>query len=181
MKGLVFNSLAELVEDNYGLATWNRVISSIDSVVDGAYVASESYPASEAQAIVGALTEELGASPAELLDVFGRKLFGDLYALYPELVDNHTELVPFITSVGTVIHEEMKILHVDAEVPNMTYELHDRNSLKFFYDSPRQLCMLAEGLVRGAAQHFNTQIELEQHACMHDGADKCEFSLRVTG
>lgn len=179
MKGLVFNSLADLVEDQYGIAVWNRVINQIDSAVDGAYVASDSYAASEALAIIEALVSEVRVPVEDLLDEFGRKLFTDLYNLYPELVDCQTALLPFMTSVGTVIHEEMKILHRDAEVPILTYELYDRHSLTLFYQSPRKMCLLAEGLMRGAAKHYSSEIELEHRECMHNGAKKCEFHLRI--
>ena len=179
MKGLIFNSLAELVETQHDLATWNRVLGRIDSVVDGAYVSTDSYPASEMQALVMALTEELETPAAELLNHFGSWLFHDLYRAYPELVDGHTDLVPFIASVSDVIHEEMKIIYADAEVPTMSYTTQDRHNLTFYYQSPRQLCLLAEGLVRGAAAHFAVEADLEHQTCMHDGADRCTFLLRV--
>jgi predicted hydrocarbon binding protein len=179
MKGMIFTALADLVETEYGMSTWNRALAQVDSCVDGAYVSAESYPAEEMQALVGALTDELGETPEALLDAFGRKLFKELYGLYPELVDVHSELVPFLSTVGSVIHEEMKILHADAEVPDMHHEIKDRRHLKMYYQSPRRLCLLAEGLIRGAAQHFDTAIELAQTACVHQGADSCEFTLRI--
>ena len=179
MKGMVFNSLNELVEEHHGIGAWNRAIDKIDSVVDGAYVSADNYPAEEMQALVMALTEELGAPAEVLLDTFGQKLFFDLYRAYPSLVDCHTELIPFIASVGTVIHEEMKIQYADAEVPTITHEPYDSRTLVFYYDSPRKLCLLAEGLVRGAAQHFDTAIKLEHPACMHRGAARCELHLTL--
>ena len=179
MKGMIFNSLAELVETQYGIETLNKVISSIDSVVDGAYVGTESYPASEATDFVAALSEFTGSTPSALLDAFGQKLFGDLYALYPELVDQHTALFPFLDSVGSHIHEQMKIIYVDAEVPSLTSGHHQPREMTFYYDSPRQLCLLAEGLVRGAAHHFGSEIEIEQPTCMHEGAERCQFIVRL--
>ncbi len=179
MKGMIFTSLGDLVEEEFGIGAWNRTLARIDSVVDGAYIEADTYPASEMLSLVGALVEELQVPAPQLLDLFGQKLFFDLYRLYPELVDRHTELVPFLASVGTDIHEEMKILHVDAEVPDMRCDFYDRNQLTMYYDSPRKMCLLAEGLVRGAAQHFDKTIELEHSECMHEGADRCKFEMRL--
>lgn len=178
MKGMVFTSLADLVEDEFGVGAWNRALARIESVVDGAYVEADTYPSSEMLDLVGALVEELQVPADQLLDTFGQKLFFDLYRLYPELVERHTELVPFLASVGTDIHEEMKILHVDAEVPDMSCELYDRNSMTMYYDSPRKMCLLAEGLVRGAAQHYGRKVELAHSECMHQGADRCKFEMK---
>ena len=179
MKGMIFTSLGDLVEEEFGIAAWNRALARIDSVVDGAYVDADTYPSSEMLSLVGALVEELQTPADALLDLFGQKLFIDLYRLYPELVDRHTELVPFLASVGSDIHEEMKILHVDAEVPDMSCDFYDRTRLIMYYDSPRKMCLLAEGLIRGAAQHFNTRIELLHSECMHRGDPRCKFELKV--
>ncbi|MEE4660631.1 MAG: heme NO-binding domain-containing protein [Halieaceae bacterium] len=176
---MVFTSLADLVEDEFGIAAWNRALARIDSVVDGAYVFADTYPASEMLELVSALEQELDTPADALLDLFGQKLFFDLYRLYPELVDCHKELIPFLASVGSDIHEEMKVLHVDAEVPDMSCEFYDRNRMTMYYDSPRKMCLLAEGLVRGAAQHFNRKIGLVHSECMHRGATRCKFEMQL--
>ena len=46
-------------------------------------------------------------------------------------------------------------------------------ALVIHYDSARRLCLLAEGMILGAADHYGERARVEQVACMHDGADRC--------
>jgi len=48
-----------------------------------------------------------------------------------------------------------------------------------YYTSPRKLCFLAEGLIEGAAEQFNTKYELSHTECMHDGADRCALKIKI--
>ncbi|MEM7257918.1 MAG: heme NO-binding domain-containing protein [Pseudomonadota bacterium] len=52
------------------------------------------------------------------------------------------------------------------------------DGLIMIYTSPRKMCMLAEGLISGAAKHFDTTYTLDHSKCMHNGDDCCEFHLK---
>jgi predicted hydrocarbon binding protein len=47
------------------------------------------------------------------------------------------------------------------------------------YDSPRKLCAVARGIVRGVASHFGERIAIEGRRCMHRGDPHCLIAVRA--
>jgi len=48
------------------------------------------------------------------------------------------------------------------------------------YDSNRQMCAVARGIIRGVAKHFGESVTIVESTCMHSGAPSCEISIRLT-
>ena len=88
-------------------------------------------------------------------------------------------LKDFLLTVDRVIHVEVRKLHPGAILPQFDYVDEADNELTMIYSSPRKMCMLAEGLITGAAKHFETEYTLEHSQCMHDGADNCRLHLKM--
>lgn len=49
------------------------------------------------------------------------------------------------------------------------------------YESPRKLCAFAEGLVQGAADHFEETVVIEQPLCMNRGDAHCRLAITFNG
>jgi len=79
-----------------------------------------------------------------------------------------------------VIHKEVRKLYNSPNLPTLDCEDIDEKTLLVKYYSPRKLCLLAEGLIRGAAQHYQTEYSLNHETCMHKGADQCLLRLSIT-
>lgn len=47
MKGIVFTSLADMVEDSHGIEVWENVIKGSGAAHEGVYTAGQNYPDSE--------------------------------------------------------------------------------------------------------------------------------------
>src|SRR5207244_2056324 len=47
------------------------------------------------------------------------------------------------------------------------------------YTSPRRLCALARGIIRGVARHYGEPVTITETTCMHRGAEACTISIRV--
>jgi predicted hydrocarbon binding protein len=84
---------------------------------------------------------------------------------------------PFLLTLDQVIHVEVRKLYSDAGLPEFKYQDENDNELVMLYRSPRKLCALAEGLMAGAAKHFNSDYQLKHDICMHNGDDHCRFEL----
>jgi len=176
MKGIVFNVLEEMVIDQCGMDTWNEILQQLQ--VAGIYTATESYPDEELFSLVTCISDKTQIPPETLISAFGEFLFDRLAAKYPVFIEAEPTLKGFLKSVHSVIHIEVRKLYDNPNLPDFDYEDQAANTLLMRYTSPRKLCILAEGLIRGAAKHYETDIELEHPVCMHKGADHCDLIVR---
>ncbi|MGM0592589.1 MAG: V4R domain-containing protein, partial [Halobacteriota archaeon] len=51
----------------------------------------------------------------------------------------------------------------------------DDNRVGVIYDSERQLCHLAKGLIEGIGEYYDEPLNVEEVQCMHDGGDECRL------
>lgn len=177
MKGIVFNMLSDLVEDRFGMDVWDDLIEATAPASRGIYTSVELYPDEELLAYVGAISKHTGAAPADVVRMFGDYMLGRFADIHPEFFEGHT-IKSFLKSVHDVIHVEVEKLHPDVVLPSFTYEDPADDALIMNYHSPRELCHLAEGLIKGCGRHFDVPVALQHEVCMHDGADHCVLSLR---
>ena len=175
MKGVIFNILEELVEEKYGMQAWNEILAGLG--YDGIYTAAKSYPDDQMFALVGAVSDKLQMPAGDVVGVFGEYLFSQLAERYPVFIEQEPTLRGFLKSVDSVIHVEVRKLYDSPNLPSFTCHDKDQRTLVMEYRSPRQLCILAEGLIRGAAQHYSTPITIEHPRCMHDGEEHCDLVI----
>ncbi len=176
MKGVIFNILEELVIETAGIVAWNSILEKLE--LKGIYTAGQSYPDEELFALVGEISASLNKPAPEIVGHFGEYLFHQLNQRYPEFTTQQTDLRAFLKSVHDVIHVEVRKLYESPNLPTITCHEPDDNTLVMEYRSPRQLCILAEGLVRGAAEYYKTPIEMTHPVCTHKGADHCDLVIR---
>ena len=178
MKGVVFNLLNDLVEEQYGMDAWDDLIEETAPASQGVYTSVEVYADQELLAYVAAISRHTGADESEVVQLFGRYMLGRFAEMHPEFFAGHT-LKSFLKSVHDVIHVEVRKLHPDVVLPEFTYEDPADDQLIMHYHSPRALCHLAEGLIDGASTHFDTPVTIEHPVCMHNGADHCDLHLTI--
>ena len=176
MKGVIFNILEELVIDTAGITAWNAILETL--TLKGIYTAGQSYPDEELFALVGEISTRLNQPAADVVGHFGEYLFHQLNQRYPEFTTEQPDLRAFLKSVHDVIHVEVRKLYETPNLPTITCHEPSEDLLVMEYHSPRQLCILAEGLIRGAATHYKTPIEMTHPVCMHQGADHCDLVIR---
>jgi len=177
MKGIVFTLLADMVEENFGLEAWDALLSKTG--LDGIYVSTESYDDEELFKLVGAAHEATGIEVNDLVKAFGKFSFSKFQKMHPDFCDPEYSLKQFLLTVDQVIHVEVKKLHPDAMLPSFDYVDESDSELTMLYNSPRKLCMLAEGLIAGAAEYYKTEYELTHDECLHEGHDHCKLHLTM--
>ena len=175
MKGIVFNLLEEVVTRNHGAATWDALLDAAD--LDGAYTSLGSYPDEDAGKLVVAAGKALGLEPREVLRWFGREAMPVLAQKYPGFFTPHATVRPFLLSLNSIIHPEVRKIYPGADVPVFDFEDAPDGALLMGYNSPRRLCALAHGFVEGAAGHYGEPVVFEHLRCMHRGDDKCLFRI----
>jgi len=175
VKGIVFTMLADMVVENFGLEVWDQLLQK--SAEDGIYVSTETYPDESLTALVVAAHEISGIPVNDLVRSFGEYMFPIFYEKNPSFFPEGQTLKDFLLTVDQVIHVEVRKLHPGVNLPEFQYVDELDSELTMIYASPRKLCMLAEGLIAGAAKHFKTEYSLDHSTCMHDGAEHCSLHL----
>ena len=178
MKGIVFNLLNEMIEEQLGLEAWDELLNQTG--LDGIYVATQTYPDDELLALVAAAEAHTQTPAADLVRAFGEYMVPAFAKNYPVFFENQSCLKSFLLTVDQVIHVEVRKLYPEAGLPEFQYEDRDDDSLTMIYRSPRKLCALAEGLIAGSAKHFQQNYELKHDVCMHNGSDHCSLELKMT-
>jgi len=176
MKGVIFNVLEEMVIEQCGMDVWNDILET--QQIAGIYTAGEGYPDDELFGLVTCISDKTQIPVETLISAFGEFLFTRLAERYPIFIEAEATLIGFLKSVDDVIHMEVRKLYENPNLPEFECEELTPNELKMRYRSPRKLCILAEGLIRGAAKHYKTEIELDHPVCMHKGSAHCDLIVR---
>ena len=175
MKGIVFNLLEDVVTRHHGAATWDALLEAAE--VDGAYTSLGSYPDADAFKLVGAASTALGIPAVEVLRWFGQQAMPILAERYPGFFRAHVTVRPFLLSLNSIIHPEVRKIYPGADVPVFDFQDAPDGALMMGYESARKLCALAQGFVEGAAGHYGETISFEHVRCMHKGDPKCLFRV----
>ncbi|MCV6589801.1 MAG: heme NO-binding domain-containing protein [Marinobacterium sp.] len=179
MKGIVFNILEQMVIEKAGLAAWDQLLQDVQPASQGIYTAGGNYPDEEVVQLASRASEMLDIPLNTLVTAFGSYLFSNLVKKHPVFVEQQPDFFSFLKSVHDVIHVEVRKLYEEPSLPHFRYTQLNTQQLRLEYRSPRKLCMLAEGLIAGAAEYYAVRYQLEHPVCMHKGADHCEFLITL--
>ena len=174
MKGVIFNVVQEVVEDAFGPDAWDEIVRR--SGVDGAYTSLGSYPDAELGSLVTAAAEVAGVTEPEALVLVGRKGFARLGGRHAELLDGADSWMDVLAQLDGIIHPEVQKIYPDAEVPSFRTSSGDR-TMQLRYESSRNLCPLAEGLILGLGDHFATELTVDHLEGVHRGDDSCVLEV----
>jgi hypothetical protein len=77
-----------------------------------------------------------------------------------------------------MIHPQVLKLYPGASVPRFALR-ENGDDLEMDYVSVRNMCMLAEGLILGVAEHYGESVAVDQPSCKQRGDSRC--TIRITG
>lgn len=169
MKGLVFNEFLEMVEEKFGFDVSNKIISNSNLETKGAYSSLGYYDYKELISMVIELHKITNIEIPLLVKTFGIYLFSVFVKNYSVFFQNDDNMIQFLSKIEDIIHIEVLKLYPDAEFPKFIIKHLDDNQIHFVYESKKALHDLAEGLIIGASNHFNSQIELSKELLELDG------------
>jgi hypothetical protein len=180
MIGLIFTSLADMVEEQYGLVTWNEIVREAGIPDCGAYTQGQSYPDAQMVKLIEVMHRRLNLPVDVLLRSFGEYVFSYLANAFPEVSGYFNNAKEMLMHVDDYIHKEIAFCHPQG-VGLPTFECIDKggNQVTMLYRSPRKLCFLAEGVIHGVGKHFGCRIDMSHTTCVHRGDECCTFEVVV--
>jgi len=176
VRGIIFTQLSAMIEQEQGMAFYNRMLEEIQLPSGGVYTAGGNYDPAEIYSILAFLENALGIPQQFILRRFGEFLLKGLASLFPNFFEVES-LKAFLLTIDRHIHVEVKKLYPDSELPTFQYLDEEDNRLTIYYNSSKKMCSLAEGLIEGSARYFNQDCSLLHTTCMHRGDDHCTLEL----
>jgi hypothetical protein len=168
MKGIVFTEFLELVESQFGLEIVQKIIDECDLDTGGVYSSVGTYSHKDMFKMVAKLSEIKDIPVSKLLNIFGEYFFITLSRDYPKFMEQD-DLFLFLESIERYIHPEVLKLYPEAELPAFGSDIKSKNEMILDYSSSRKLADLAIGLIKGAAKHYNEEVEIEKLAETDEG------------
>ncbi|MCA6362157.1 MAG: heme NO-binding domain-containing protein [Bacteroidetes bacterium] len=159
MKGLIFTEFLEMVEKRFGIKTVDIIVSQ-PNIESDSYTSVGSYPHGQMVNLVVNLSKHTGIPVEELLKVYGRYLFGRLAAQYPEMIVGITDPLSFLEKIETHIHVEVKKLYPESRPPALQPQRISEQQIKLTYQSHRGMADVAEGLILGCGDYYQTSLIL---------------------
>jgi predicted hydrocarbon binding protein len=177
--GIVFAQLRNYVSSRLGRESWSGLVEAAGAE-HLVYLPTESYPDSDMSRLVAALSARTQESTEEILHDFGVYLAGPLLGIYGPLLDAQWRTLDLLEHTEKTIHTVIRMQRPNAAPPRLDIERVGPETVRIVYTSPRRLCDLARGIVRGMANHYRETVDVEQPSCMHRGDPACVLLVRLT-
>jgi len=175
MKGIVFNLLEEAIRQEHGEDAWDALLAHTE--LEGAYTSLGNYPDEQLMKLVSAASVVLRKPADEIIRWFGCKSLSLFAERYPYFFNDHQSTRPFLLTLNSIIHPEVKKFYPGADVPDFQFDVSSENVLIMRYYSKRKLCAFAEVLIQGTAAYYREQLTMEHSMCMHRGDPHCELRI----
>ena len=177
MHGIILSELRKYVEARHGAETWPALLRAA-GLEGNVYLPIRSYPDAEVVALVSAASAATGAPADVILEDFGSFIAPDLVAMYRSLVRPEWRTLELLENTEETIHRVVRLKDATATPPELRCERAAPDRVVIRYGSPRRMCAVAKGIVRGVAAHYGERVEIEERRCMHRGDEECEIEVR---
>jgi hypothetical protein len=178
MLGIIFFILQNHMEKHLGASSWGRV-ASLANLPSKAYSPVAEYPDSEAMALLAAASQLAGKPLGKFLEEFGEALAPELLEMYPGLIQPKWKTLDLVTNAEEIIHSVVRRRNPVAKPPVLRCARYSDDEVHLVYASPRKLCQIAKGIVRGVARHYHEEVSINDQSCMNDGDPFCAIQIKL--
>lgn len=176
MYGLVNKAVVDLVVNKFGQDTWTAIKKKAGVDID-VFVSMDGYPDDITYRLVGAASEVLGITPAQVLEAFGE--YWVLYTAqegYGPMLDAAGKTLREFLENLDALHARVALTMADLRPPRFRLVPVDSTNMLLEYHSTREgLAPMVIGLLKGLSVRFNTPIEVSH--TRREGHD--EFAIRT--
>jgi hypothetical protein len=179
MKGTVFTEFLDFVDTTFAPDLTEEIIMACDLPSKGAYTATQTYDYRELLSLVAELSRRSGETVPQLVKSFGQHLFTALHKALPSGMKVGPDLFAFLESIDTLIHDEVRKLHPDADLPTIACNRLSPSRMAVQYTSKCPFSDLAQGLLEASAAHFG------EHAAIamtegHATSNSATFLIQIS-
>jgi hypothetical protein len=177
MHGFIFTELRDYVIARLGADAWPALLERA-RIGAKSYLNYKEYPDEEAVLLVVTASDVTGLPAPAILEDFGAFLAPHLFRVYRPLIDPAWRTLEFIENTEATIHNVVRSRNTKARPPTLRCRRVAPETVLLTYGSPRKLCAVARGIIRGVAQHYGEQVEIVERDCMLDGQPTCQIQVQ---
>lgn len=178
MHGAFVYSFRRFVQEHYGSASWDELLS--DSIYrEQPIVPSSDYPGLDFRALVDRLARQRSIAPELVLEPFGQQLVRTLLGLYGAFVAPHWRTLDVVENARQTIHRILRMRDGTARPPRVMCCRLDAASALLVSVEPQCHCAIIRGALQGVAAHFGETIELKHSGCQMRGDRCCELLVEL--
>ena len=176
MHGLPFALLHTSVEKDFQ-GDWKRILAAAGLSQTKLYFTNEEYPDEEFFRIAQVVCERQHVSLDDLLLGLGKRLAQHFFVHYSETIDPKWKALDLLEKSPVYINTLLKA--TQQKLPKAQLRIKRASShVILFYSSPRKVCSLVEGAIRGVLEHYGEPLSIEINSCMNQGYLSCEFIIK---
>lgn len=174
MHGVVHRELKEYVDERTD-ADWEdlRERAGIEPKL---YLPVSHYPDEEFEALIGELVAASGENRRAILESFGAFLAPTLLDTFRSHVRDGWGMLDLLEHLEG-IYDRVADQNEETTPPTVHCDRVVSDMAVLTYRSDRQLCYVGEGILHGVATEYDTDVTVEQEQCLHEGDDRCEFTI----
>lgn len=178
MQGIFLDAMERFVVQELG-ETGLHQVRALTGRGDNSYVFDATYPDSEIITIVQMVSEASGLPREEILQQFAEGLVPSLLDVFGFLVDRNWTFVDFLLNTEAIIHRAVRLNTPSAKPPAILAHIAALDTVAITYRSPRRLCSVAKGILRGSAIHYKVKAAISEERCMLRGDPECVITVAV--
>jgi predicted hydrocarbon binding protein len=176
MHGIILAELKSFVDATFGEGVWRQLLAA-SQLGSQSYDAGHHYSDDHVRKIVASASDRTGLPIQTILEDFGEFIAPQLLAMYPSLISPEWKTLEVIEHTEETIHTLVRSQYANAIPPYLRVHRTGPEEIVVFYDSPRKLCFIAKGIIKGLAKHFDETIRVMEQRCMLTGAPDCTLLL----
>lgn len=174
MHGIIFAELKKFSDTALGPGAWPTIAADA-RLPHASYLATETYPDEQLTALVGAAVRFSGMPAAQLLERFGEFVVPDLVKVFGAFIKREWTALDLLENTESVIHRAVRLQDAKASPPQLRIARVSPMQVTIEYASPRRLCAVAKGIMRGIATHYAEPLAIQETSCMLAGDRVCRL------
>jgi hypothetical protein len=178
VQGIFLDAMERFVVQELGEAGLHQV-RALTGRGDNRYVFDAAYPDGEIITLAQVVSQASGLPPEEILQQFAEGLVPNLLEVFGFLVNRNWTFVDFLLNTETIIHRAVRLNTPSAKPPTILAHMAAPGTVAITYRSPRRLCSVAKGIIRGSATHYKVKAAISEERCMLRGDLECVITVAV--
>lgn len=178
MLGLLFAELKRYLEENGDASVWRDAVEAA-GLQAPKFAAPHKDDDDAFYALVYAAAVRAHTRPELLLEALGERMGYDVVLSYRQAIDPSWSTIDLLERSQSLIRTVASHGGGDAAPPRFATHMDGQDAIVFDWYSPRKLCPLAKGLVRGVAGALGDPVEISESFCMFRGDDHCQMTFRA--
>jgi hypothetical protein len=180
MYGIVNKAIEELVIENFGKASWEKIKKSSGIDVDF-FLSNQSYDDQITFDLAGAISSETGMAISDVMITFGeywvlktgKEKYGSL------MLAGGSNLKEFILNLPD-FHSRILLIYPNLTPPEFRVTTNEQGALLLHYHSKREgLQEFVRGLLQGLCKMFETPAQIELIQSRLEGNDHEIFKIEI--